>query len=164
MPVDRARGSKPVPAVPKSASQRAATKPGGRATLIEPTLLCALAIRPAHGYELRKAIEELTDGLVTVDPPGLYRALQRLEQEGLAASSWAESGSGPRKRIYTLTRSGYALLEDWRSFLQRQVHAAQLTIAAMSAVLDVWASDPESFPEGSDATATEEVAPAEPDE
>jgi hypothetical protein len=54
------------------------------------------------------------------------------------------------------------LLEDWRAFLQRQVKAAELTIAAMSAVLDVWASDPTCFPVGGpEQVASGEVPPAE---
>ena len=41
----------------------------------------------------------------------LYPALYRLEQEGLIAGRWEESGSGrpgPRRRVYRLTGKGAA--------------------------------------------------------
>lgn len=123
---------------PRSAAERAATNPGGRATFFEPTMLCALAIRPAHGYELRHTVEDLTDGLVVMDLPGVYRLLRRFESEGLATAAWSSESAGPRRRVYEITDEGVSLLADWRGFLRRQMHAAELTTAAIDAVLDVW--------------------------
>lgn len=125
----------------KSAAERAATNPGGRSSFVEPTLLCALAIRPAHGYELKKTVEELTEGLVEIDLPGAYRQLRRLEGEGLVVSEWAPGEAGPQRRRYSLTPEGWALLEDWRAFLTRQRRVCNLTMAAIETVVDVWASE-----------------------
>lgn len=146
---------------PKTAAERAAANPGGRATFFEPVLLCALAVRPSHGYELRRAISDLSDGLVVVDPPRLYRLLRRLESEGLAASAWEIGGPGPRRRVYVLTAEGRALLDDWRAFLARQVHVAQLTTAAIDAVLDVWAPHAGCAPADSAAAQGTGVVPAQ---
>lgn len=142
---------------PKSAAERASAAPGGRLALLEPMLLCALAIRPAHGYELRRAIEDLTEGIITVDLPGLYRRLRRLESEGLVWSTWGAGGPGPQRRVYTLTREGHDLLSDWQGFLARQHRACHLATSAIGTVLNLWATDPDRFPEA-DVPPTEERA------
>ena len=69
----------------RSAAERASSNPGGRTSLAEPTLLCALATRPGHGYHLKQAVEEMTQGLVSLDLPGTYRMLRRLEADILKA-------------------------------------------------------------------------------
>ena len=49
----------------------------------------------------------------------LYAALQRLERDGLVASSWTQH-AGRKRRVYSLTRSGVAALDErrgeWRVF------------------------------------------------
>lgn len=141
----------------RSAAERATAAPGGRLALLEPMLLCALAIRPAHGYELRRAIEDLTEGIITVDLPGLYRRLRRLESEGLVWSTWGAGGPGPQRRVYTLTREGHDLLSDWQGFLVRQHRACHLASSAIGTVLNLWATDPDRFPEA-DAPPAQERA------
>lgn len=159
MPVDRNREDACARRGPKTAAERAAAAPGGRASLVEPMLLCALAIRPAHGYELRHVIEELTEGLVTIELPSAYRLLRRLEDEGLARSSWRAGAKGPQRRIYTLTLEGRSLLEDWDGFLTREKRVCTLATASIQAVLNVWAVDPLRYP--SAAVPLGEVEPAE---
>ena len=88
--------------------------------LLEPALLAVLASRPSHGYELQRAVEELSDGLVCMDSGGMYRVLRRLEQDGFVASSWAEGDHGPQRRCYELTDKGRALLEEWIERLRRR--------------------------------------------
>lgn len=85
----------------------------GRGSLLEPALLASLAGGASHGYGLRGAIEELTSGFVVADPGGIYRVLQRLEEEGLVVSDWAEGDFGPQRRQYRLTSSGRDVLSEW---------------------------------------------------
>jgi len=162
MPVDSEGSTSAARRLPKTASERAAARPGGRNSFVEPTLLCALAIRPAHGYELIRAVEELTDGLVSIDPPAVYRLLRRLEGEGLVASAWAEGVSGPQRRTYTLTPAGWSLLGDWRGFLTRQRQVCNLTMAAIESVIDVWAPEHAHADAGMSSMADEGVGPDEP--
>ncbi len=89
----------------------------GRGALLEPALLIALARSEAHGYDLVRAIEEMTGGDVVPDTGGLYRLLRRLEVEGVVTSSWQESGAGPQRREYRLTDEGRALLAHWMEHL-----------------------------------------------
>ncbi len=95
----------------------------GRAALLEPAILAALAAEPAHGYDLRKAVEEMTQGLVVLDPGGTYRVLRQLEKDGFVESRWADGEFGPQRRTYKMTKEGRELLASWRTDLDRRQHA-----------------------------------------
>jgi poly-beta-hydroxybutyrate-responsive repressor len=76
-------------------------------SFLRPILLLLLAEEPAHGYGLLEDVA--TFGLERADPGGLYRTLRAMEQDGLVASEWEESDSGPARRSYRLTEDGL----DW---------------------------------------------------
>ena len=82
----------------------------------EPALLLLLRERPAHGYELLEALPELHPG-ERVDMGNLYRALRRLEEEGLVRSEWDDAAAGPARRVYELTDAGRELLDRWADAL-----------------------------------------------
>ncbi len=71
---------------------------------LRPCLLLLLREHPAHGYDLLERLRPL--GFAREDPGGLYRALRKLEGEGLVHSAWQPSGAGPDRRIYDITRAG----------------------------------------------------------
>ncbi len=74
------------------------------ASFMRPWILLALRVRPAHGYELKRRLDEL--GLAP-DAGGLYRCLQRLEDDGLVRSdSRSAAGRGPMRRVYRATAKG----------------------------------------------------------
>ncbi len=50
-------------------------------------LLAALCTGPLHGYGLVKALEEQTDGLISLAPGNLYRVVRRLERDGLVEAA-----------------------------------------------------------------------------
>ena len=52
-------------------------------------------------------------GFPEVDHPTLYRELRRLEREGHVSSEWQTDGSGPAKRVYSITEAGEELLKGW---------------------------------------------------
>lgn len=72
-------------------------------------LLLLLDGGAGYGYELRRDLA--AHGLV-VDSSALYRALRKLEVDGLVVSKWTESDSGPRRRLYRLTAAGRHNLEE----------------------------------------------------
>jgi len=119
------------------AADRSSANSGGRTSLAEPTILCALASRPIHGYELKQTVQEITGGFLCLDPPGIYRMLRRLEETGMVESSWTSGDSGPQRRDYTLTDAGRVLLADWRRFLTRQRQACLLTMDAIDVALGI---------------------------
>lgn len=86
-------------------------------------LLLLLRENPAHGYELLERAGRL--GFDGSDPGGLYRALRKLEEDGLVRSAWEPSDAGPQRRIYEITRAG---TEE----LHRRAHA----LAAGAEVVD----------------------------
>jgi poly-beta-hydroxybutyrate-responsive repressor len=82
-------------------------------------LLLLIGEAPAHGYELLEQIAGL--GLHTIDAGGLYRALRVMEGDGLVASTWEHSSSGPARRTYRLTIEGGEWLHVWAGAL-RETH------------------------------------------
>jgi DNA-binding PadR family transcriptional regulator len=77
-------------------------------------LLALLAKEPAHGYELKLALEQ-TFGQAYASPNigQIYVTLKRLEQDGLVRSQDVEQNSRPNKRVYELTPAGRGELTTW---------------------------------------------------
>ena len=67
-------------------------------------LIDLLSQENRHGYDLIKAIEELTGGAYAPSPGVVYPTLALLADEGLIAEA---AGEGPR-RAFTLTEAGHA--------------------------------------------------------
>lgn len=102
-------------------------------------LLLLIAESPGHGYDLVERLAEL--GLANVDPPGVYRALRTLNEDGLLESWWEGSDVGPARRRYRLSDRGAATLEAWaatidnsaswlHAFLTRHRQLAHLPLLA----------------------------------
>jgi PadR family transcriptional regulator PadR len=80
----------------------------------EPIVLLTLArLGQAHGYQIVSEAEQFAVTHAGVDSAAVYRALRRLEANANVTSSWDTSGSGPARRLYTLTASGYEHLAEW---------------------------------------------------
>ena len=72
-------------------------------------ILLALAGRDRHGYLIRKAVEQQTDGAMRLGPGTLYAAIRRLEDAGLVEESpWRPEADldDRRRRYYRLTKPG----------------------------------------------------------
>jgi PadR family transcriptional regulator, regulatory protein PadR len=86
---------------------------------LDALLLAALAIGPAHGYEVIARMKHSSGGELVLAEGSVYPALHRLEQDGLLSSA-AELSSGRRRRVYALTEVGERALADrrteWRRF------------------------------------------------
>jgi DNA-binding PadR family transcriptional regulator len=91
---------------------------GNVSRFIEPVVLRILQEkRRSYGYEIAECLARyaLTDA--TIESAALYRTLRTLEANGHVSSTW-ESGDGPARRNYSLTRSGHAHLLDWSILLE----------------------------------------------
>ena len=74
-------------------------------------VLLALNAGPSHGYGIKKAVAERSDGSVDLDAGGLYRLIARLEEWGWAETVDApEADADPRRKYYALTTGGQAIL------------------------------------------------------
>jgi len=82
---------------------------GTTATLI----LSVLNNGSAHGYEIVRRINELSDGIFEWQEGTIYPALHKLETRELIRGEWVEASSGKMRRVYCLTNDGKrALMSD----------------------------------------------------
>jgi transcriptional regulator len=61
---------------------------------------------PLHGYRIARRIEQISGDQLALNQGTLYPALLKLEQASWISSSWSESESGRRVKVYALTRAG----------------------------------------------------------
>jgi DNA-binding PadR family transcriptional regulator len=77
---------------------------------VEILILRRLRGGAAHGYELRKRVEETT-GFV-LHNNSLYPALKRFEEVGAVTKTTEQQDGRPPRLVYTLTNVGHELLHD----------------------------------------------------
>lgn len=82
---------------------------------------CVLALmrsEPRYAFDLVRALAA-AEGMVTSEGT-IYPMLARLRRDGLVASTWEESPSGPPRRYYRLTAKGERALDafaaEWGRF------------------------------------------------
>ena len=86
-----------------SASSLALPRPAG---FLQTCLLFLLLEQPAHGYGLLERLGEF--GLAEVDVGGMYRILNRLEDNGFVTSGWETGGSDRPGRNIGLLLPGWS--------------------------------------------------------
>ncbi|AWW74060.1 transcriptional regulator [Erythrobacter sp. KY5] len=79
-------------------------------------LLALIAKEPRHGYELIRAIEDMTGGSYAPSPGAVYPTLQMLEEEGLIkpakVKESADDEDASSKKPFKVTKAGKAELAD----------------------------------------------------
>ena len=85
---------------------------------IQPRILLELARGPACGYDLLEALKRDPGG-AEPDTGNLYRTLRWMEQSGCVKSDWETSRSGPARRVYEITPTGWEHLDEWAEVLGR---------------------------------------------
>ena len=87
---------------------------------LELIVLQLLRAEPTNGYDLTLRIQAISNDVLNVNAGSLYPALYRLEQRGLLRAEWAQSGSGRRTKVYSVTAAGHEQLaaqrESWERF------------------------------------------------
>ncbi len=77
-------------------------------------LLALLAQGPAHGYELKQALEQRFGAVLPPLNAGqIYTTLSRLERDGLVDDDAVAQNGRPNKRVYRLTEAGQVELHTW---------------------------------------------------
>lgn len=87
-------------------------------------ILLALAEGERHGYDIMLEIERRSGGRISPNPGTLYRALDRLAQEGLLTSA-IRSSEGESRRVFSLSALGRAVAAAEAARLSDQVAAAR---------------------------------------
>jgi PadR family transcriptional regulator len=88
-----------------------AKEPSDRIELLQGTLdmliLRTLLFGPAHGHQIAKHIQRITEDVLQVEHGSLYPALHRLERKGWASSKWETAKDRNREfKYYRLTPAG----------------------------------------------------------
>ena len=81
-------------------------------------ILLLLHQRTCYAYEMGAAITGISQGTISVDDNSIYRALSRFEQMGIVKSELQQSEIGPKRKYYSLTKAGVALLAG---FIERNI-------------------------------------------
>jgi PadR family transcriptional regulator, regulatory protein PadR len=85
-------------------------------------ILRTLQGSPAHGYGVTRWLRERTKGTLEVQDAALYKALRRLERQGLVQAEWGLSENNRRARYYSLTTAGERQLRRqaaaWRRYAE----------------------------------------------
>jgi DNA-binding PadR family transcriptional regulator len=75
-------------------------------------ILMSLAAGDRHGLGIQDEVEELTGGAVQLPPGTLYRCLKEMAAGGLIREVRSPgAGADPRRRYYSLSAPGRAVLE-----------------------------------------------------
>lgn len=121
------RASKPVVDAVAATTKRRRGRPAGRASDVFggelrrrdvfPLLVLHLVDRePAYGNRLIEEIEEITQGVITVNPNTMYPLLRDLEGRGLIEGAW-EHPDRRTRRFYSITDAGREEYERLRNQL-----------------------------------------------
>ena len=95
------------------------TKP--KSDLLQGTLdlliLRTLSMQAMHGWGISQRIQQLSDGVLSINQGSLYPALYRLERQGWIAAEWGSSDNNRKAKYYSLTEDGRKQLtaetENW---------------------------------------------------
>jgi DNA-binding PadR family transcriptional regulator len=99
-------------------------------------ILAMLAEKPAHGYEIIKAIGERSAGFYSPSPGMVYPALTYLEEIGYASVE-----ADGTKKLYRITPEGSAHLERNRGLVDTILAQLRWVAAKMEHVRQVFGSD-----------------------
>lgn len=78
-------------------------------------LLGLLAVEPASGYDLKRAIDRSTYFIWNATGPQIYNTLHKLREEGCVTSKSLPQVGKPDKQIHTITPRGHTALQDFMS-------------------------------------------------
>ena len=84
-------------------------------------LLGLLAVEPASGYDLKRAINRSTYFIWNATGPQIYSTLHKLREEGCITSRSLAQDGKPDKQIHTITAQGRTRLEE---FMSEPIHAS----------------------------------------
>ena len=90
-------------------------------------ILLALSSGDLHGYAIKRAVLDQTDGHIHLWPAMLYRSLGKLEEHDLIEQAVPPAGepADERRLYYALTSQGRARLRDEAEMLGRWADAAR---------------------------------------
>ena len=83
-----------------------------------PVTLLTLRECASYGYKLMEQTAKF--GFEAMNPGTYYRTLRNPEKDGLCKSEWdTTNGTGPARRVYSITDAGEAYLDFWVEALEQ---------------------------------------------
>jgi len=82
------------------------------------SILLALSLKPRHGYEIIKQVEEDSAGKIKLVSGALYTSIKKLHEQGLIEEV---TKTGDTRRYYKLTEEGGKALAAELSYYQATV-------------------------------------------
>jgi transcriptional regulator len=95
---------------------------------VDMLVLKAISLTPMHGWGITQRIDQITRGVLQVNPGSLYPALERLQDRGWIRAEWGTTENARRAKYYRLTARG-------RKQLGEETASWRLMAAAVEAVL-----------------------------
>ncbi len=112
---------------------------GGGRVYVDILILAHLSKGAAHGYEIKKRVEQTTGGGMAINNNLLYPALKRFEEMGAVAREVKRTLGRPDRHVYRLTDRGdevlHGLLREFPADLARD-EAEFITRVAFFDLLD----------------------------
>jgi DNA-binding PadR family transcriptional regulator len=93
-------------------------------------MLALIADRPRHGYDIIKALEEMTGGEYSPSPGVIYPTLTLLQEQGLIDAVEADGG----KKLYAITDAGRAAVQADKATVD-QIFARVAEMAAQGSAV-----------------------------
>lgn len=96
-------------------------------------ILLSLTQRAAHGYHIKRMVEERTNGAVRLGAGTLYAAIRRMTHNGLIEETDPPEDAGDiepgtRWRFYTITARGREVLKAEIARLEADLEAARALV------------------------------------
>lgn len=96
-------------------------------------ILLSLMQEAAHGYHIKRMVEERTNGAVLLGAGTLYAGLRRMTNEGVIRETEPPHDAGdvepgPRWRFYAITPRGTEILEREITRLESDLEAARAVV------------------------------------
>jgi DNA-binding PadR family transcriptional regulator len=122
---------------------------------IEPVLLLMIRERgSSYGYDLSGDLEKYAFTDAAIERAALYRTLKIFQQNGFVTSQWDVEGSGPARRVYSLTKQGEEHLQEWAQVLKKVSKSMARFVRRAEALKGKRAATPASAPRTRKAAAT----------
>ncbi len=96
-------------------------------------ILLSLTHEAAHGYHIKRMVEERTNGAVLLGAGTLYAGIRRMTSDGLIEETdpppdAGDVEPGPRRRFYAITPRGSELLAGEIVRLESDLEAARAVV------------------------------------
>ena len=95
---------------------------------VDMLVLKAISLTPMHGWGITQRIDQITRGVLQVNPGSLYPALERLKDRGWIRAEWGTTENARRAKYYRLTARGRKQLGEETASWRRMAAAVEAVL------------------------------------